>query len=93
MRPDAATAGVQIEVWDTGIGMNVEQVSHLFEPFVQGDQQLARQFEGVGLGLAYVHKAVALLGGEVTATSDPGKGSCFTVTLPAHPLAPKGVVQ
>ena len=92
VRPDAATVGVQIEVWDTGIGMSAEQVSHLFEPFVQGDQQLARQFEGLGLGLAYVHKAVALLGGEVTATSEPGKGSRFTVTLPAQSLAPKSVV-
>lgn len=72
-----------IEVWDTGIGMSRDQVAHLFEPFVQGDQSMARRFEGLGLGLALVHKLVALMGGGIVVESELGKGSRFVVTLPA----------
>ena len=75
-------AAVHLVVWDTGIGMTADQVAHLFEPFVQGDQTLARRFEGLGLGLAYVHKLVELLGGTVTVSSEIGQGSRFAVTLP-----------
>ena len=80
----AEVDAVSIEVWDTGIGMSEDQVAHLFEPFVQGDQTLARRFEGLGLGLAYVHKLVELLGGHIAVTSELGKGSRFKVTLPVR---------
>lgn len=74
---------VQIAIADTGIGMSEEQVSAAFLPFVQGDLTLARPFDGLGLGLAYVHKMVDLLGGTIAVQSELGQGSRFTVTLPA----------
>ncbi len=83
----APAAGVRIVIADTGIGMNEEQLAALFLPFTQGDQTLARRFDGLGLGLAYVHEAVARLGGTVSVTAEPGSGSSFTVTLPTRPPA------
>ena len=83
----APAAGVRIVIADTGIGMNEEQLAALFLPFTQGDQTLARRFDGLGLGLAYVHEAVARRGGTVSVTAEPGRGSSFTVTLPTRPPA------
>jgi signal transduction histidine kinase len=74
---------VQLVVWDTGIGITAEQQQQLFQPFVQGDSRLARQYEGVGLGLALVRRTVELLGGAIALESTPGAGSRFTVTLPS----------
>ena len=64
--------------------MNEEQLAALFLPFTQGDQTLARRFDGLGLGLAYVHEVVARLGGTVSVTAEPGRGSRFTVILPTR---------
>lgn len=78
------TSGVCFIVTDTGIGMNAEQQAAIYRPFVQGDATLARQFEGLGLGLAFVYEMVARLGGTVAVLSAPGAGSSFAVTLPAR---------
>ncbi|MFN8469705.1 MAG: PAS domain S-box protein [Caldilineaceae bacterium] len=77
-------AAVRIVVADTGIGMDAEQLAAIFLPFTQGDQTLARRFEGIGLGLAYVHEVVTRLGGTITAAAEPGRGSRFTIILPSH---------
>ncbi len=69
-------------VWDTGIGIAEEDVERLFQPFVQLDSKLARQYSGTGLGLALVNRMVKMHGGEVTVESEVGKGSRFTVSLP-----------
>ena len=74
---------VSIVVADNGIGMSAEQLASIFHPFAQGDQTLARRFEGLGLGLAYVHEMVTRLGGTIAVTSTPAQGSRFTLTLPA----------
>ncbi len=79
---------VSIVVADSGIGMSPEQLASIFHPFAQGDQTLARRFEGLGLGLAYVHEMVTRLGGTITVTSAPAQGSQFTITLPASPSQP-----
>jgi signal transduction histidine kinase len=69
------------EVADTGIGMSEETVAALFEPFVQADGSLTREYGGAGLGLAITKQLVDAMGGEVSVASKPGEGSVFTLTL------------
>jgi two-component sensor histidine kinase len=73
---------VEFAVSDTGIGMTAEQQAKLFEEFSQADATTAQRFGGTGLGLAITRKLARMMGGDVTVTSDPGKGSVFTVRLP-----------
>ena len=82
---------IEFAVADTGIGMTAEQQAKLFEEFTQADTSTARQYGGTGLGLAITRKLARMMGGDVTVTSQPGKGSVFTVRLPgsAEPLANK----
>ena len=75
-------------VRDTGIGMTQEQAARLFEAFVQADAKIAQKYGGTGLGLAISRKLCRLLGGDIVVTSEPGKGSTFTVDLPV--VAPGG---
>ena len=74
---------VEFAISDTGIGMTPEQQAKLFEEFSQADAATARRFGGTGLGLAITRKLARMMGGDVTVTSEPGKGSVFTVRLPA----------
>ena len=74
---------VEFAVADTGIGMTPEQQAKLFEEFSQADVSTAQNFGGTGLGLAITRKLARMMGGDVTVTSEPGKGSVFTVRLPA----------
>jgi signal transduction histidine kinase len=73
---------VELSVSDTGIGMAPEQQAKLFEEFSQADATTAQRFGGTGLGLAITRKLARMMGGDVTVTSEPGKGSVFTVRLP-----------
>ena len=76
---------INFVVADSGIGMTPEQMSKLFAEFVQAEQTTARQYGGTGLGLAITRKLCTMMGGDVTVTSEIGKGSAFTVRLPAGP--------
>jgi signal transduction histidine kinase len=73
---------IEFAVADTGIGMTPEQQAKLFEEFSQADAMTAQRFGGTGLGLALSRKLARMMGGDVTVTSEPGKGSVFTVRLP-----------
>ena len=73
---------IELSVSDTGIGMTPEQQAKLFEEFTQADASTAQRFGGTGLGLAIARKLARMMGGDVTVTSEPGKGSVFTVRLP-----------
>jgi signal transduction histidine kinase len=73
---------VELAVADTGIGMTAEQQAKLFQDFTQADSLTARRYGGTGLGLAISRKLARMMGGDVTVTSEPGKGSVFTVRLP-----------
>lgn len=71
-------------VQDTGIGISKQQAAGLFEPFTQADASTTRKYGGTGLGL-YLSKTLSnLLGGDISLQSEPGKGSCFTVSIPAN---------
>ena len=74
---------IELAVADTGIGMTSEQQARLFEDFTQADASTARRFGGTGLGLAITRKLARMMGGDVTVASEPGKGSTFSVRLPA----------
>jgi signal transduction histidine kinase len=73
---------VELAVADTGIGLTAEQQAKLFQDFTQADSLTARRYGGTGLGLALSRKLARMMGGDVTVTSEPGKGSVFTVRLP-----------
>jgi signal transduction histidine kinase len=63
--------------------MTAEQQAKLFEEFSQADATTAQRFGGTGLGLAITRKLALIMGGDVTVTSEPAKGSVFTVRLPS----------
>jgi len=73
---------LEIRVIDTGIGIKKEDMNKLFEPFQQIDMPLTKDRKGTGLGLYLTKKLVTLLGGNISAKSEFGKGSEFTFTLP-----------
>ena len=78
-------------VSDTGIGMTPEQLGRLFQRFSQADESTTRKFGGTGLGLAITRAFAELLGGEITAESEAGAGSAFTIRLPATYHEPEAV--
>jgi signal transduction histidine kinase/HAMP domain-containing protein len=73
---------LRLAVSDTGIGMKPEALEHIFEEFQQAEKTTSSRYGGTGLGLAIVKKFVNLMGGDIVAESEQGKGSKFTVTLP-----------
>jgi signal transduction histidine kinase/CheY-like chemotaxis protein len=79
---DAAAQRVHFTVWDTGIGITDNDLPRLFQPFVQLDSRLSRQYTGTGLGLALVQRLAEKHGGSVAVESMLGQGSRFTITLP-----------
>lgn len=73
---------LEFTIQDSGIGIENEDMSRLFQPFEQLDSSLNRRYEGIGLGLALVKRLVASMNGRVAMQSVPGKGSSFIVDLP-----------
>ncbi|MBS0360566.1 MAG: PAS domain S-box protein, partial [Proteobacteria bacterium] len=86
VRVDRGDAGLTVTVSDTGIGIAPEPLSRLFSKFEQGDATTTRRYGGTGLGLAICRELAQLMGGEIKAESEPGKGSVFVVTLPLVPV-------
>ncbi len=86
---------VSIEFSDTGPGMTPEVAARVFDPFVQGDERLARRHGGAGLGLSIAQGLARTMGGELTLTTQPGEGASFrlALALPADPDNPAPVVR
>jgi signal transduction histidine kinase len=78
---------VCLSVEDTGVGIAPEEAERIFEPFVQVESGYTRRHGGSGLGLAISLKLARSMGGELSVESEPGKGSRFTLWLPAAPAA------
>jgi signal transduction histidine kinase len=77
---------LRVAVSDTGIGISAENLARLFNNFSQAHPAIAGKYGGTGLGLALSRKLCRLMGGEITATSEPGRGSCFTLRIPLSPI-------
>ena len=73
---------LKMSIIDSGVGISNELHDQLFTPFIQVDRSAKRNFEGTGLGLAICKNLVELMLGEISLTSELGKGSCFKVTIP-----------
>ena len=84
-QPELDASGYRIEVEDTGVGIPVEQRERIFQSFYQVDDSPTREYGGAGLGLAIVKSYVDGHGGQVSVTSEVGRGSCFRVVLPQEP--------
>jgi signal transduction histidine kinase len=74
---------IEIAVQDTGIGIAKENLGKLFQDFGQATNDTSAKYGGTGLGLAVSQKFCVLMGGGISVTSEPGRGSCFTVRIPA----------
>ena len=97
LRVEPGEVRIRIHVTDSGIGISEEALGRVFEEFQQADTSTTRQYGGTGLGLAISRNLARLLGGDLTATSELGKGSTFTLMLPIHyegaPTVPRETPQ
>ena len=82
-------AGWRLAVWDTGIGIAPDKLDRIFDEFYRVEGSTTESREGLGLGLSIVARLAELLGHHVAVRSLPGRGSCFTVTVPDVPAAPE----
>jgi CheY-like chemotaxis protein len=73
--------------------MTPEQLARLFLPFSQADESTTRRFGGTGLGLSICKNLAGMLGGDIAVSSEPGRGSCFSLTVPTGPLGDVALVR
>jgi signal transduction histidine kinase len=84
---DGTAKEVQVSVEDKGLGIGAAELQRIFEPFYRSSSATAAQIHGTGLGLPLAKDIAEAMGGRLTVSSEPGKGSCFTLHLPVAELA------
>jgi signal transduction histidine kinase/CheY-like chemotaxis protein/HPt (histidine-containing phosphotransfer) domain-containing protein len=84
--PEQPRPHLVIQVVDSGVGIPAEKFEAIFDPFVQADSSVTRQFGGTGLGLTISRRIAQSLGGNIAVASEVGKGTTFTVTIATGPL-------
>ncbi|MFW5452035.1 ATP-binding protein [Thioalkalivibrio sulfidiphilus] len=90
---DPTQQRMRIDVMDTGIGLNPEQLARLFNPFTQADASITRRFGGTGLGLYLSRELARMLGGDIQVESVPRHGSRFSLHLDTGPIAPETMLN
>ncbi|MBF0590039.1 MAG: response regulator [Magnetococcales bacterium] len=87
VRQEAGQVG-SFAIMDTGCGIDKEKIEEIFQPFTQADASTTRQYGGTGLGLTICRRLTNLMEGHLALTSEPGRGSTFTLHLPLKPTKP-----
>jgi two-component system, sensor histidine kinase len=90
---DEATSTLTAEVHDTGCGIAPDQIDSIFDSFEQASAGDTRRYGGTGLGLAISRRLAQAMGGDLTATSAPGEGSTFTLTVRVEAVDPADAVE
>jgi len=85
VQPEPGKETLRLSVWDTGIGILPDEFDQIFQPFVQVDSKLSRQFSGTGLGLSLSRQIINMHNGDLQVESEHGKGSVFHIDLPYDP--------
>jgi signal transduction histidine kinase len=87
VQPSAAAGGVELEVTDTGVGIEQNKIDSIFEPFHQADNSMQRAFSGLGIGLTVARRMAELIGGKLAVTSKPGSGTRVFMQFPSQAVA------
>jgi signal transduction histidine kinase len=87
VQPSAQRNSVEIEITDTGVGIEQGKIDSIFEPFHQADNSIHRSYSGLGIGLTVARRMAELIGGKLTVTSKPGAGTRVTMSFPSHVVA------
>jgi signal transduction histidine kinase len=93
VRRAAHTAAIEIEIADTGIGMDRDEIVRVMEGLSQGDPSSRRRYRGLGLGLRLATRLTSLIGGQLRVESERGRGTRITLTVPSRPASPNPLLH
>jgi signal transduction histidine kinase len=91
--PSAQRDGVDIEITDTGVGIEQSKIDSIFEPFHQADNSMQRSYSGLGIGLTVARRMAELIGGKLIISSKPGAGTRVAMSFPSHAVSPASALS